>query len=283
MIIATSGRPDVVSKTLAILERQTVQAHEFIISCVSDSDVGAIPPHLKVKIVKGAAGLTRQRNAGLRSVSAESDIVVFFDDDFVPDFHWIEAAENYFAAHADVACLTGALIADGINGRGLTFDDALRLIESNEPSNNSLALPGYSPYGCNMAFRRSAIRSEFFDERLVLYAWQEDRDFGARVAKHGNLVKIGAAKGVHLGLKKARISGVKLGYSQVINPFYLWQKGTMSTFDVLSHVGGNMIANIVRSFRPEPYIDRIGRLRGNAIAFCDLARGRITPERAAAL
>jgi hypothetical protein len=37
--------------------------------------------------------------------------------------------------------------------------------------------------------------------------------------------------------------------------------------------------NIVHSPRPEPYVDRRGRLRGNLLALADLVRKRIAPER----
>jgi GT2 family glycosyltransferase len=132
-----------------------------------------------------------------------------------------------------------------------------------------------------MAFRWPAIGGQRFDERLVLYGWQEDRDFGAAIAKRGwRLVKIGAAFGVHLGAKTGRTSGHRLGYSQVVNPLYLLRKGTMSPGNALSHIGCNMLNNLLRSCASEPYIDRRGRLKGNLLAFRDLALGRAAPERA---
>jgi hypothetical protein len=35
----------------------------------------------------------------------------------------------------------------------------------------------------------------------------------------------------------------------------------------------------VRSVWPEPYVDRVGRLRGNLAALADLAAGSLHPER----
>ena len=37
--------------------------------------------------------------------------------------------------------------------------------------------------------------------------------------------------------------------------------------------------NIVHAPRPEPYVDRRGRLRGNMLAMLDLIRKRMAPER----
>lgn len=41
----------------------------------------------------------------------------------------------------------------------------------------------------------------------------------------------------------------------------------------------NLLSNLARSVRPEPHIDRRGRLLGNALALADLVRGRIDPRR----
>jgi hypothetical protein len=91
---------------------------------------------------------------------------------------------------------------------------------------------------------------------------------------------VNTALGVHLGVKRGRVSGRKLGYSQVINPLYLVRKKTMPLRDALRHVVRNVASNMVRSFAPEPWVDRRGRLRGNLIGVCDFLRGRLTPERA---
>ncbi len=45
----------------------------------------------------------------------------------------------------------------------------------------------------------------------------------------------------------------------------------------------DLVANARRAFYPEPYIDRVGRLRGNLIGLCDILTGRWRPERAAEL
>jgi GT2 family glycosyltransferase len=60
-----------------------------------------------------------------------------------------------------------------------------------------------------------------FDERLPLYGWQEDVDLSRRLAAFGTVVKVPAARGVHLSVKLGRNSGVRLGYSQIANPLYL--------------------------------------------------------------
>jgi hypothetical protein len=39
------------------------------------------------------------------------------------------------------------------------------------------------------------------------------------------------------------------------------------------------LANLARSLYPEPWVDRKGRLKGNAMALMDLVIGRISPRR----
>jgi GT2 family glycosyltransferase len=285
VIFATSSRPQILRNAIAALNQQTVRPNSIIVSCVDTSDVDqSVGEHRRdIKIVTGEIGLTKQRNRALRHLPDTASLVVFFDDDFIPHPRWIESVQTIFARYADVVAVTGRLIADGIHGPGYTFEQAQDLIaNSNIEPIDSIKEP-YSPYGCNMAFRRSAIGDIWFDERLVLYGWQEDRDFGSQVARRGRIVKTDLALGVHMGVKRGRTPGIRLGYSQIANPIYLYGKGTMALTAVFDHIFRNFGSNFLRSFLPEPYVDRPGRLRGNFTAMFDLLRGRMAPERAAQL
>ena len=225
-------------------------------------------------------GLTRQRNAILDNLAADTEYVVFFDDDFVPDHRWLEIVTDQFETDASLVCITGNVVADDILGPGLSFAQAVAAVEAADRSDAGWRLEAFSPYGCNMAFRVSAVGSRRFDERLVLYGWLEDRDFGARVGQNGRSIKLGAALGAHMGVKRGRVSGLRLGYSQIVNPAYMRAKGTMSARAATRQALRNVAANLAKSLWPEPYIDRRGRLVGNARALFDLARGVCEPERA---
>ena len=113
----------------------------------------------------------------------------------------------------------------------------------------------------------------------MLYGWLEDVDFSRQLARFGRVVVAEATRGVHLGVKLGRQPGVKLGYSQVANPLYLIGKGTMSRRKGLVLMSRNLIANIVRSLRAEAWVDRRGRLTGNARAVLDLIARRLDPGR----
>jgi hypothetical protein len=86
-------------------------------------------------------------------------------------------------------------------------------------------------------------------------------------------------RGVHLGAKGGRTSGVRFGYSQIANPVYLVRKGTVSGRFAWSLMGRNLVANLAKSLWPEPWIDRKGRLKGNILGLIDWALGRISPMR----
>ena len=107
-------------------------------------------------------------------------------------------------------------------------------------------VPAFNGYGCNMAVRSAVVRRHRlrFDERLPLYAWQEDVDFSRRLAPHGAILQLEGARGVHLGVKQGRSPGVQLGYAQVVNPLYLVRKQAGYPMGrALSHVGCNMAAH----------------------------------------
>jgi hypothetical protein len=129
-----------------------------------------------------------------------------------------------------------------------------------------------------MAFRCSSIGDLRFDERLPLYAWQEDVDFSTQIARRGRVIRLNTLRGVHLGIKSGRVSGVRFGYSQIVNPLYLMRKGTLPIAKGIGLMARNVTANIMRSLWPESYIDRRGRLRGNLLAAYHVLQRRIEPE-----
>lgn len=284
VVVATRGRPGVVSATVRhLIATQTLKPNAVVVSCIDSADAGDLINHPGVTVVTGAPGLTTQRNTALLSLPEESEIIAFFDDDFVADKNWLAAAARAFRDDNQIVGFTGRVLEDGVGGPGIGFEEALRLVDTAPPSDWTWIEP-YSPYGCNMAFRMETIGETRFDERLVLYGWLEDRDFAAALAKRGGrFVKCAEAFGVHMGVKSGRVSGDRFGYSQVVNPIYMLRKGTMSTAMVANHIFSNMAMNFTRAVWPEPFVDRRGRVRGNLIAIADILRGRLEPERAAGL
>jgi GT2 family glycosyltransferase len=282
VVIATTGRPIEVGQLLEHLARQTHQASKVVLSVVSDND---LPPEVPpgALIVSGDKGSSSQRNRGMELILGDVDIVAFLDDDYLPSQRALQGIIDVFSAYPDVVGANGTLLADGINSPGIGYADAVAMIERHDAAaaraDTEALVDLDGLYGCNMAFRAAAIGGVRFDEALPLYGWQEDIDFAAQLRPRGRIVKTRAFVGVHRGVKGARTSGRRFGYSQVVNPIYLTRKGTMRASFAFRIVAGNVLANHIRVLKPEPWVDRMGRLRGNWMAFADTLTGRAHPTR----
>lgn len=278
--IPTVGRAQILCETLLRLARQTRRPDRVIVCATKPADVVGVAEIPGTEVILSSPGLPRQRNA-LIAAASDADIMMFFDDDFFADPDYLAAIERSMTEDPAIVVATGLVLRDGIGGPGLTVDEAEALLDEPRAKPSGIT-PTFSGYGCNMAVRLTTMREHglLFDERLPLYGWQEDVDLSRRLGAFGKVVKIAAAFGIHLGVKHGRNSGVRMGYSQVANPLYLVRKGAgYPLMRALEHIGRNMAMNIVHSPRPEPYVDRRGRLRGNLLALGDLLRKRMAPER----
>jgi hypothetical protein len=282
IVIATLGRPTEVSELMLQLSVQTHPASAIIVSITATQDLPSELPS-GVQIVVGSKGLPAQRNRGIEKVPADCDLLAFLDDDYLPSIHALAGMDALFTRFPGVVGANGILLADGINSAGIEYREALALLRKHDtrPPQCEPRVLNYNMfglYGCNMVYRTSAIQHTRFDEKLPLYAWQEDNDFAAQLLPRGQLVRTDAFAGVHRGVKGARTSGVKFGYSQIVNPLYLTRKGTMPAWYAAKIVSRNLLANHIRVLRPEPWVDRWGRLRGNWLGIRDVLMSRDDPR-----
>ncbi|MBX9589763.1 MAG: glycosyltransferase [Hyphomonadaceae bacterium] len=281
VIIPTIGRKAVAAQLLRHLEQQTRLPDEVIVSAPDESHVERqLSQAFPTSYLLGRKGLCAQRNYALESALGRFDVITFFDDDFVPGDDYLRIVATGFEEHPDWAVIHGKVLRDGVQGPGLDFTEGMAVLRSagarhsiDRHVTNDLAA-----YGCNMSMRANQIGSLRFDERLPLYGWQEDFDFTSQLRRHGRIVRLSALVGVHLGVKSGRTSGLRFGYSQISNPIYLVKKRTMPAWFAARLMGRNIAANLVKSVRPEPYIDRRGRLKGNLLAAFHVMQGRIEPE-----
>jgi GT2 family glycosyltransferase len=281
--IATLGRPQILAAAVGEYENQVRQPDAIFVCAPSEASVeGLATDDARLRVIVGPRGLCAQRNA-IVDDALDYDVMLFADDDFLPRRDYIEVIETIFATRDDVAMTTGSLIADGILGPGLSIEAARELIADDvaAPEGKLPVEEVFNGYGCNMAVRIGVLR-DFgirFDENLPLYGWLEDVDFSRRLRRHGRIVRVHGARGVHIGAKLGRQAGRRLGYSQLANPVYLARKGSFPWSRALAQIGRNVAANCWRALRPEPYIDRWGRVLGNAIALMHLATARLHPRR----
>jgi glycosyltransferase involved in cell wall biosynthesis len=284
VILATKGRPQAITELIGLLENQSLVPVMIVISATSGTDIG-VPPatHLNVEYIFGPAGIAAQRNRGLERVRTRADVAIFFDDDFAPAENWIERCAALFLSEPGIAGANGIVIRDGVKAQPISWQEAQHLLAAPRPTDPHTLPEIRDLYGCNMAFRMSAIEDMQFDERLVLYSWLEDKEFSRKAAKRGRLVESNLLVGVHLGLQSGRVPGKIYGYSQVVNAWYLYQKGAMSLSEASTHILKPLIVNAAKTFRPESHIDRRGRLHGNLVGVIDLLSGACRPEKAAEL
>jgi GT2 family glycosyltransferase len=264
------------------LEAQTRPPDEVIISAPDASHVEAYDgDRFTVTNVFGATGLTIQRNAALElALARRADAVTFFDDDFIPSDNYLAEVAVAFRTNPHWSVVMGRVVADGARGSELDWKAGLAVLRS---AAEHPAKPGVvehvGAYGCNMSVRVSAIGELRFDERLPLYGWLEDIDFTSQLRRNGRVIELRHVLGVHLGVRSGgRVSGRRLGYSQVMNPIYLVSKGTVPFSFAMKLMVCNVIANLTRSLWPEAHVDRWGRLWGNSLAACHVMLGRIEPE-----
>lgn len=281
--IPTTGRPAVLVEVLRELQSQTRPADRVLVCCARPADIAALNSQVRgVEVFLSAPGSSRQRNRIL-DAAEDCDVVVFFDDDFLPQPTYLEVMERLFAARADLVVATGHVLADGACGPGLSLAEGRAILRADQFTGDACAAsPTHNGYGCNMAVRLGVARRHDlrFDEHLPLYGWQEDSDLSRRLARHGAVLLSEAARGVHLGVKQGRTSGLRFGYSQMANPLYIARRTELySLRHALGQMARNLAANVLHALSPEPWIDRRGRLRGNLIAVADLLRGRLDPER----
>lgn len=281
VVIPTFGRQRQVSRLLGHLESQRRLPDEVIVSAPDPSHVeGQESTKFPVTYVFGATGSSAQRNQALVSALPRTDVVIFFDDDFLPADDYLEIVERSFEDNEDWVVVMGRPLFDGANHAGFTFEQGIALLRGQQPLSRSKddIFEHLGAYGCNMSVRARCIGDLRFDERLVLYGWQEDIDFTSQLRSHGRIIELKSMTGVHLGIKSGRTSGVRFGYSQVANPLYLIKKGTVPAAFALRLMARNLTANALKSIWPEEYVDRRGRLRGNLLAAYHWMKGRLQPE-----
>lgn len=282
IIIPSVNRPTILHETILGLTRQRRAPAEIIVSVPGDHHVLAETRALpRVRVVRARLGLSRQRNDGVAALAPEIEIVTFIDDDVELHPDYLDQIALLFAARPDVVLADGRVLADGARSGGIDRNRAREVVAAAIAAAAPLvedSAPEFV-YGCNMSVRRSALGKVAFDERLPLYGYMEDRDFAFQCAPLGVVVRCCGAAIVHLGAQSGRVSGRRFGFSQVMNPLYLWRKGSYrSRREVARQVLQPIVLNAALAFAPGQRVDRRGRLVGNCRALGRALRGRIAPE-----
>ena len=282
IIIPSVNRPALLHDTVRALARQSRAPAEIIVVVPGDqhmlAETGALP---RVRTVRSEIGLSRQRNTAMDALGPEIRLVTFLDDDVELHPDYLDHVARLFAAAPDIVLADGRVLADGAASGSIERAQAREIIAKavvpTEPIIEASAPERI--YGCNMSVRRAALDRVRFDERLPLYGYMEDRDFAFQCARLGSLARCLSAEMVHLGAGSGRVSGRRFGFSQVMNPLYLWRKGNYRSHrDVARQVLRPIVVNAALALAPGQRVDRRGRLAGNCRALASVLRGRIAPE-----
>lgn len=175
VVIPTKDRPALLRRCLrAVLDQESEVAFEVIVvndagcsvDCILDGDG-------RVSLVEGPGrGPAAARNAGI--AGALGDVVLFTDDDAIPQPGWIQAA---------ITSLAGTPAAVGVVGRveSPSFDPLYEHSVRNDGGVGNFLT-------CNAAYRRSALATlGGFDEDFP-YPAAEDRDLGYRMQSLGEVL-----------------------------------------------------------------------------------------------
>ena len=286
VVIASTQRPVILSKTLESILNQSRMPDEVIVSVISDKDFPRQPYPDRVRRVVSAPGLTAQRNAGIDAVLSRPLFVAFLDDDILIHKHFLRNMEQIFKTRPEAMLVMGHLLANG----NISLDEAQALIAS--PPDCDLDAGEYCPvqaayggvYGANMCIRFRLLEHERFDERLALYSAMEDVDIGTRVRRYGEVGYYFGSLAVHLRTPVGRMSHRALGFSEVMNPMYLGCKGTIpKRHAILKFVLRMPLRNAILACVTSQRGERWQRLIGNLYAIRDIVRCRIDPGRVVGL
>lgn len=278
-IFCSINRPEMLHDSVLCAVRQTVSCH-IIVSVPEDKDVAAETRALEgVTVVTGRRGLTAQRNHALRAIDGSPEAIIFLDDDVELDKYYVEQILRTYREHPEVAMVNGANLAHGIYPAGsLDRATARELIERRLEENPRVedVIPMSTAYGCRMSIRGSLLGKVSFDERLVLYGYLEDLDLAFACLRYGTIVENPRALGVHIEVAFGRMGEKRRGYSEVVNPFYIWSKRTGARLPrVFLGPLARSARNAVRAIKGEGH----ERLIGNLLGWANVATLRPCPEK----
>lgn len=177
VVICTRNRPAELEKCLAGVMATDYPRFDVIVvdNAPTDTETQQIALRWRVRyLVEPVPGLNRARNLGARSCQAE--IVVYTDDDAIPEPGWLKALMREFEDPA-VMVVTGKIVASRTDTEAQRLSAKIggavsglmerRIVDRMTPSWFELANFGGIGHGANMAFRRTAFDTwPGFDERL---------------------------------------------------------------------------------------------------------------------
>jgi hypothetical protein len=222
--------------------------------------------------------------AGVDMIDPSIDIIAFLDDDVELRHDYLAAIRRSFRERPEIVFLRGHdrqrygcrrdRSCRGAGNAGYRCFGAWRLHGAPAAPDHLCRCLRCNDERAPLGLAACAVR-----RRLPLYSYMEDLDFAAQCAGYRRQACCHNARLVHLYTRGGRLAGSCIGFAQVMNPSYLWLKGTCPTGFLLRRVARHVAANIVKSRDPrQSSPDRRARLSGNLVALGSILRGHIAPE-----
>ena len=217
IVICSANRPQVLTDTIdSLLGGQSIPVREILVSVFNQEHVTErtkATSGVRV-VVSERQGTSAQRNAALKEV--QTPYTLFLDDDVELAPNFVESMERLMEEIEDAVAATGFVVADGAQGdTGLDRSFAASVARNYVPEQDNRDCD--QGYGCNLFVRTRIFDQVLFDENMPLYGWLEDLDFSTNCLRYGRIIKNVGTCLAHLGTPSGRISGVKFGYSQIVN------------------------------------------------------------------
>lgn len=158
VIVCTRNRSDAMARLLEQLERLVVPTGlrwELIVVDNASTDntasmLASLQIPLPMRVVRESIpGVSRARNAGI--AAARGDLLLFTDDDCLPDALWLKTIHEEFARAPSLGVLGGRVELFDLRDRPTTT----RTSRTRGEISAAFNLDGI--IGCNLAFRRSAL------------------------------------------------------------------------------------------------------------------------------
>ena len=239
IIIITKDRIDQLKDCLASIGRQTKLPDEIIIvdgSLNNDEAKNYINDFggLNIQYFSCAAGMTKQRNLGIKKIYDQSKITIFCDDDIELETNALAKTINFFQKNPSAVGLTGDFILEPKSSlakiilgtfSGLytakTFGISCGLFNIINGDENIKEIDWLS--GAYMAIRTNVVRQHFFDEWYTDYGLGEDLDYSLQIKKMGSLYYSPDIKIKHFRFR-IDFNWQNFGYQRIVNRYYIYKK-----------------------------------------------------------
>jgi len=196
VIVCTRARPESLDRCLEALSKLRYTNYEVVVvdSAPIDDSASLIANKWDARyLIQPSPGLSKARNRG--ASESRSDMVAFLDDDCVPSPDWLSKLLPLFESDPAIMAVTGPILtfrsteATPGNQRDIVdFGESAIILDSSDSEWFAKTNFGGMGDGGNMAFRRAAVNTWRFDERLgrgALLAGGEEHYALFRLVKAG--------------------------------------------------------------------------------------------------